>query len=794
MSSVAHVQEPFQRDADAVAVAPASFLNAYEIINAGDLSWPVNIYAVDFKDGEPQTHEKRGKLRDIIWKLRSQYSGLCRGGGFVVDISRRLVAVPAGWRLPAPINTSEYSVSLERSFAARASEESDRLIAQGILRDAIKWHFKKNASEDLGPLWQSYGDFCEYPIESDGQYLMCRRFGCSAKVLRGGLWVLQICISTATIDGRTFEDYYRDGDVHLLAQRLEAKRRDRVNRENRPIAARVLRHYRVGSSEVKALDLEDFDRVLDHARLATQEQAALATSELRCREFNKPSIGVPLCEMRLILDSHITQEEHSETIIEPGEREESMARVRSFLNGADIFGHTLELSAQPVHGDSMGSLFILPPAVQVRDSNDAVTIVEAPAEASAQALESRAKERATYVRRNGFLVRRPINPALAWPAGLGEERGARMQRDLEFLCSSQGVEAKFGLILYNDVHDLRKKLDQRGNDTLLAVLPEPSYSSYGGDDTHEKLKRLIEVPSQCIHYDNTLPGEWVAKPWRELKGTQPRLARAVQNRYALCLENLLVKHHWFPFAPASPFHYNVHVGLDVGGVHDTEAMACMGYGFHSPLDLLLFLPEDIPIDVQKGEPIPSSCLYRGLLALFERVSAELQASGLTPDFDTVLFHRDGPLLGDGDAWNEVEAIRRLQAELVRRGWVSDSAIWTALEIMKGAEGWRVLTNDGEINNPLVGKCLFPFEDERTALVCTTGAPYLPQGTAQPLKVHIVDISGRADRDHVLRDLVWASDMCFSKPDMGRKLPWVLHVADTGALQRSRSYKITGITA
>ena len=794
MTYTTHLQEAIQLPTGRKRTAPGAFLNAYEIVNSASLSWPVNIFAVDLKDGEPQGHEKRGKVRDIIWKLRFQHSNQCKGHGFVVDISPRLAAVPAGWNLPAPITTSEYSVSLERSYTAQASDEGDRLVVEGILRDAIKQHFKSNQSEDLGPLWQSYNDFCQYPIESAEQYLMCRRFGCSAKVLRGRLWVVQVCISTASIDGRTFEDYYRLGEVHLLAERLEAKRRDRVNRQNRPVAVRVLRQYKVGSSEVKALDLEDFDRVLDHARVPAQEQQALAASELKCKQFNKPSIGVPLGEMRLILDTQITQEEHSETIIEPGEREELMGRVWSFLNGAAVFGHTLELSAQPVDADAMQSLFILPPAVQVRDSNDSVAIVEGPAEASEEALKSRAKARATYVRRNGFLVRRPINPALAWPAELGKERGARMRRDLEFLCSNQGIEAKFGLIMYNEVQDLRRTLDDRGNDTLLAVLPEPSYWSHRGDDTHEKLKRIIEVPSQCIHYDNTLPEEWIAKPWRELKEAQPVLAKRVRNRYELCVANLLVKHHWFPFAPANPFHYNVHIGLDVGGVHDTDAMACIGYGFRRPLDLLLFRPEEIPIDVQKKEPIPTDCLYRGLLTLFEAVWAELTACGVTPDFDTVLFYRDGLLLGDGDKWNEKHALQRLYAEFLRRKLVSEHGVWSALEVMKGAEGWRLLRNNGGATNPLVGKCLFPFEDERTALVCTTGAPYLTQGTARPLKVHIVDISGQANRDHVLSDLVWESDMCFSKPDMGMSLPWVLHVADTGALQRSRSYRITGITA
>jgi hypothetical protein len=106
----------------------------------------------------------------------------------------------------------------------------------------------------------------------------------------------------------------------------------------------------------------------------------------------------------------------------------------------------------------------------------------------------------------------------------------------------------------------------------------------------------------------------------------------------------------------------------------------------------------------------------------------------------------------------------------------------------------LLRSEGVVTNPLVGKCVFAFDDDQVALVTTTGAPYLTQGTAKPLKVRIVEVYGRTDREHVLRDLVWQCDMCFTKPDMGMRLPWVLHIAGAGALQLSRSYIITGITA
>jgi hypothetical protein len=211
---------------------------------------------------------------------------------------------------------------------------------------------------------------------------------------------------------------------------------------------------------------------------------------------------------------------------------------------------------------------------------------------------------------------------------------------------------------------------------------------------------------------------------------------------------------------------------------------------------LLFVPEEIPIAVQKKEPIPTDSLFVGLLALFERTHSELIEADLIPDWDTVLFYRDGPLQGDGDAWNELDALTRLYEELRKRSWVNAESVWTVVEILKNAENWRVLrrSSTSEATNALVGQCVFPFEDSSAAIVCTTGSPYLTQGTSLPLLVRITDISGRAQREKVMRDFIWQGDLCFTKPDMGMRLPWVLHVADTGALQSSRSYKISGITA
>ena len=151
-------------------------------------------------------------------------------------------------------------------------------------------------------------------------------------------------------------------------------------------------------------------------------------------------------------------------------------------------------------------------------------------------------------------------------------------------------------------------------------------------------------------------------------------------------------------------------------------------------------------------------------------------------------------MGEGDEWNEDDAIKMLLVEAKRRKWATESAIWTAVEIMKTAEGWRLFSENGSIQNPTVGYACFPFKSPDEGLLCTTGNPYLHHGTAAPLKFRIRHISGQANRSDIVRDTAWEADMCFTKPDMGQHLPWILHVADAGALQLSRNYKISGIPA
>jgi hypothetical protein len=775
---------------------PGTFLTCYGIANPEVLTWPVRIYKVRRQDGAEQSHAERGEAKQVIWSLRKQHKDQCRGFGFVVDVDEETVAVPSDWNLLSGVQVDGYLVTLDGTFTTDPSVPSHRGIITGILREAIKSRFKNERSDKLGFLWQDYDKFCQMP-EHDGEpeFLFCRRFGVSARALRGNRWVLQMQVTTATLDGRTIADYYQAGDVGTLARMIEAKQANRVNRCNRPVDVRVFRND--GNEHFVSagvLDLDDPALIVGHGSLGRHEQIGLANGTVRCRPFSKPVVEVPMSQLRLVLDTQITKTDHSETILEPEERHRFAHYLRDFLDDLEVYGKQVRLEAVPVDSKAFPEITIQFPSLRVRDKERDERIIAAPSVHSEESLHHRGRDRVEQIRRHGFLQQRPINPLLAWPERFGWERAKRMRNDLNHILQSVGVDYRFVAFTYRDVEQLCAHIERKGFDALLAVLPEGWAEPHRDDSTHERIKRRIEVPSQCIQHDHTLPETWAQRPHREFADQQPKLARRIRQRYELCIWNLLVKHHWVPFAPADAFAYNVHVGLDVGGQHNNRAMACLGYGFANPRDGLSFRPEEIHIDVAKAEPIPTGCLQRGLLQLFELVHAELTAAGHTPNFDKSLFFRDGMLLGDGNAWNELDALAGVHAQLRKRGWITDASVWTAVEVMKHAEEWRVLRNTNAITNPLVGYCVLPFDDDDMGLVCTTGVPYLPQGTASPLKFRIVNIHGRADRSEVVQDLVWEADMCFTRPDIGMSLPWVLHVADTGALQLARSYKITGVTA
>jgi hypothetical protein len=763
-------------------------LNAYALRDADALTWPVRRYSVNRVDGLALTHEHRGMAKDATYELRRQHSAHCRGWGFVIDPNERTIVVPSIWQIPTNAEANGLRLRLEDEFTARADAPEHESIVSGILREGLKKHIKQNPFREWGPLWQDFNRFCRQPQFQVGErFAVCRSFYLQAKRLAGGHWAILIPISTTVVDGYSLADYFSRGEVADLADALEWRRTAYSRRDASPADVRAYVH---NSGNTRIVAIDDPQALEQHRSLGPQDQQRHVLASIPCHEFKQPSEQIPANALHLIVDTQQTEELHSDTIIEPAERAGLTQVIREHLNRADLYGSTLTLD-ETLWDASADAILIGPPAVRVKAARG-TTVIRCAQPVSSRTLHERSRRRRDHVNQYGFLMTRPMRPLIAVHDQLGPERARRLHADATEILRQHGVgNVNFEFVLYSDLTGLRRHVERGHYDALIAVLP-PDNDAAG--DLHERIKRGIEVPSQCMQARNVMPKSWAVRPAHEFHRSEPRQARRFQNRLEAVVLNLLVKHNWVPFAPAEAFHYNVHVGLDVGGLHNTNAMACVGYGFSDPGSDLLFHLREIPIRGQKKEPIPTGALQSGLVELFEHIAGTLQEAGVMPDFSRVLFYRDGALLGRADEWNEQDALLELHRVLAARGWIRTSALWTVVEVMKEAEGMRVFEMSPEATNPTVGRCTFPFNDPNLALVNSTGVPYLPQGTASPLKVRMVDLLGHGEFRDVLQDLIWQCDLGFTKPDMGFSLPWVLHVADTGALQISRSYKITGIAA
>ena len=775
----------------------SEFFNAYRIIAPENLGWDVAIYRIIPLDGDISKNEDRGKIKSIMWDLHRQHKKKCVGYGFVIDVGKTRVAIPKDWDIPQQEDFQRYRVIRDCEFKAQMGNPDHQEVVTGVLRESIKQHFKNVPSDEIGPFWQDYNDFCQMPdlTNSDEGVIYCRKFHVSPELLENNRWVLQIAITTKSIDGRTFADYYRGGEVEQLAERIQLKRENRLTRQNKPPEVRVWRSSE--STTARVLELDNPDEIITHAKFDPNDQIAQANQTLLCKQYKKPPILVALNEIRLIPEAEIAQERHQETIIAPEERTNWYGMIRDFLSGLEAYGQALNLAEAPINPQQFETIQFKPPSLRVNPSPKGVDSIPAPTDSSPLELKHRRGRLADHIHKCGYLQQRPINPLLVYPQSFGEVRAIRLKNDLNWVITQNGLFFRFeAQCEYQTVHDITQEVERGKYDTLFAVLPEGRYEKHSSADTHEKIKQGISIPSQCIHHDNTLPQEWVNRRPREFREANSRAARKIQDRYKQCLLNLLVKHHWVPFAPSEPFHYNVHLGIDVGGVHNNRVMVCAGYGFAQPSEGFTFLLREVNVQTQKAEPIPDRDFYNGLLSLLDELYHNLVGAGIEkPDFSRVLFFRDGKLGGQGEHWNEKDTLDKLHKELRNRGWICDDALWTALEISKTASRWRVfLRSNNKIENPTVGRCFFPFADRNAAIMCTTGEPYLShQGTASPLRIHVHNICGTANPKDALRDLFWETDMCFSKIDTGTKLPWVLHVANEGALQLSKAYNITGIT-
>jgi len=782
--------------------APLAF-NAFELTFDGRLAVPVTLYEVTPQ--KPGNDGNATSAVDAIWKHRRAHLEYCDGSGFVLGITDDVVAVSPNWDLPSG-STAGFLISRKMRVVA-SPDGNNRQLVLAILRNAIKNHFRHAQPGPLGVLWRDYGDYCQMPPDDlDASQVFCRKFNVRPKFLADGRLVVQIGISTITLDGWPLASYYQRGKVERVAEIVASARERYSTRKGDPAKFRMWYDLRgCGRTDAIVVEVLDPEQLIQHADLSPTEQRSLADSSIACVEFPDKEHSARLADLRLIAGNSSTREQHRNTILSPVERASIREQVVETLDRFAVHDCVALVSKAPVRASSYRTLNILPPSIQVPNDWDQPRIIAGPDNFSADAIRRRTRERSIAVRRNGFLRPSPLKPLLAWPREVIESRRARrtinqdvveaMRVMLNARFDERKIDACFESYTYSNVDDLRQYVESRGFDALFAVLPEPSERSYQQDDVHELIKQRIGVPSQCIHYGHTLCERVAVKSEEHLTDRESELVRKAVQQYDLCTDNLLVKCGWLPFISAESFRFNVHVGIDVGGKNNDTVVVSVCHGLTDPNGEIVFRVQRVRVDVEQPEPIPSASLARGIRELFDYIRSELDRAGLSANFEDVLFFRDGAMLGRKDKWNEKDGLVQLSSSLQTDNLIDRSGVWAVAESHKRGELWRVEgIRDSRHENPVVGQCVIGFERPDDALVCTTGQPYLTQGTAKPTIVRVHSVHGDIDIDSVLADYVWEADMGFTKTDMAHSLPWILRIADSGAHQLARAYKLSGITA
>src|SRR5262249_38745961 len=148
---------------------------------------------------------------------------------------------------------------------------------------------------------------------------------------------------------------------------------------NRPTAVRVLRTEVVeGRPKHTVVELEKPNLLEGFASLSRQEQAQKADGTIRCIPYKAQAVDVPFADLRLVLDTQITQSDHSQTILEPAERNALASTLQDFLDGMEVGRVTVSLSETPVDASSFPHDVVAVPAVRVRGQGASEQTIPAP--------------------------------------------------------------------------------------------------------------------------------------------------------------------------------------------------------------------------------------------------------------------------------------------------------------------------------------------------------------------------------------------------------------------------------
>jgi hypothetical protein len=298
----------------------------------------------------------------------------------------------------------------------------------------------------------------------------------------------------------------------------------------------------------------------------------------------------------------------------------------------------------------------------------------------------------------------------------------------------------------------------------VAMIHRPRDRNNGKEDPlaaflTRKLRDDWDIRLAVIHADSSNrlyhavtdgQGRRVYKPHPKCQG---KLSGYLRN---VVLNHVLLNNQRWPFVLASPLHAELTVGVDV----KNNTCGLLAVGRHG--SEVRFLPHT---SKQKEQ------LLEAQFAAYLTEIVEAEASQRNTPIESLVVHRDGRVFA-----SEIAGLQRATTRLRNDGALAVDAPIAVVEISKTSPvpvRLFVRTADGKLRNPQVGTWYRAGDDE--AYICTTGWPFLRQGTANPL--HIRRAWGEIPIDQLAEDLYALSTLAWTQPGTCSRYPITTRLND-----------------
>jgi len=291
--------------------------------------------------------------------------------------------------------------------------------------------------------------------------------------------------------------------------------------------------------------------------------------------------------------------------------------------------------------------------------------------------------------------------------------------------------------------------DKHGH--LLQILPRNA-----AHDLHDHLKRIQwdHLQSQCAK-EETILGFY------ELHDGEYRIKSTLNAKYkfylrGLALVILAVNRKWLWRLEDETLHAKAHLGIDV--YRGTAAFTSV---YRDGQEIFFRLSHSAGRERLSRDQVRTE--------LVNILSQDLPGLHLVPKI--VVIHRDGKLLIP-----ERHGLEDAQKMLIQRGLVPPDFQFVTIEIHKTSTyrpRFFFITKDGQAKNPQMG--IYRKFPPGEAILATTGAPLLKQGTARPL--HLKVSMGTMPIDHIISDVYSLCHLGFTAPVACHRLPITIALAD-----------------